>query len=118
MTDPHCPYCGNPTADTPIHPWRPLRYHADLVAGAARKPVRRVIEIDLSPFPDGHCDEDGDAVTFSITDELRNTSGLVRIQISDEIQEQDAWRLLLKAISTLPDAYKEATQTKPEPVPF
>lgn len=75
-----------------------------LLLRAARKPVQRMAQVDVFTHAQADCvvhpDEDGDAIFYSLDDELRN-SDCLRVQFPTDMRRADVVRALQKALETV-----------------
>lgn len=93
----------DPWSTVPANTRRPqLNEREELLAQAARKPVRQLTQIDIEHEPrDENGDREGDVIWTSTRSELRQTDFPVRVQILDGTDRAEAVRLLRKVLDLL-----------------
>lgn len=78
----------------------------NLLATAAKKPVRRFLQMDgFANGGDSYSNVDGDAVFWGVTHELRQSKHAVRVQIHEDADPAEVRRLLEKILESVDDGF-------------
>ena len=92
------------------------RTKQELLDQAARKPVRKFLQMDGFMNVEGDSvmrpDADGDTVFYGETDELRNLRDIVRIQIPWDVDADAVRRIVRKMAAMVDSALRERDEQR------